>query len=83
MKDLRWLSRMQYWAGDRAAAERSAAEAIAVLEAAGDRRLLALALSNQSQLTCWPSAPPTVSRSASAPSLWPASWATPRSCPTP
>ena len=39
-----------YWAGDRAAAERSAAEAIAVLEAAGDRRLLALALSNQSQL---------------------------------
>jgi len=49
-KDLRWLSRMQYWAGDRAAAERSAAEAIAVLEAAGDRRLLALALSNQSQL---------------------------------
>ena len=48
--DLRWLSRMQYWAGDRAAAERSAAEAIAVLEAAGDRRLLALALSNQSQL---------------------------------
>jgi DNA-binding CsgD family transcriptional regulator/energy-coupling factor transporter ATP-binding protein EcfA2 len=49
-KDLRWLSRMQYWAGDRAAAERSGAEAIAVVEAAGDRRLLALALSNQSQL---------------------------------
>jgi DNA-binding CsgD family transcriptional regulator/tetratricopeptide (TPR) repeat protein/energy-coupling factor transporter ATP-binding protein EcfA2 len=48
--DLRWLSRMQYWAGDRAAAQRSAAEAIAVLEPAGDRRLLALALSNQSQL---------------------------------
>ena len=48
--DLRWLSRMQYWAGDRAAAERSGAEAIAVLEAAGDRRLLALALSNQAQL---------------------------------
>ena len=48
--DLRWLSRMQYWAGDRAAAERSAAEAIAVVEAAGDRRLLALALSNQAQL---------------------------------
>jgi DNA-binding CsgD family transcriptional regulator/energy-coupling factor transporter ATP-binding protein EcfA2 len=48
--DLRWLSRMQYWAGDRAAAERSGAEAIAVLEATGDRRLLALALSNQSQL---------------------------------
>jgi DNA-binding CsgD family transcriptional regulator len=48
--DLRWLSRMQWWAGDRAAAERSGAEAIAVLEAVGDRRLLALALSNQSQL---------------------------------
>jgi hypothetical protein len=41
---------MQYRAGDRAAAERSGAEAIAVVEAAGDRRLLALALSNQSQL---------------------------------
>jgi DNA-binding CsgD family transcriptional regulator/energy-coupling factor transporter ATP-binding protein EcfA2 len=48
--DLRWLSRMQWWAGDRAAAERAAAEAIAVLEPAGDRRLLALALSNQAQL---------------------------------
>jgi DNA-binding CsgD family transcriptional regulator len=48
--DLRWLSRMQWWAGDRAAAERTGAEAIAVLEAAGDRRLLALALSNQAQL---------------------------------
>ena len=39
-----------WWAGDRAAAEHAGAEAIAVLEAAGDRRLLALALSNQSQL---------------------------------
>jgi DNA-binding CsgD family transcriptional regulator/energy-coupling factor transporter ATP-binding protein EcfA2 len=48
--DLRWLSRMAWWAGDRAAAEQAAAEAIAVLEPAGDRRLLALALSNQSQL---------------------------------
>jgi DNA-binding CsgD family transcriptional regulator len=48
--DLRWLSRMAYWAGDRAAAEQAAGEAIAVLESAGDRRLLALALSNQSQL---------------------------------
>jgi DNA-binding CsgD family transcriptional regulator/energy-coupling factor transporter ATP-binding protein EcfA2 len=48
--DLRWLSRMEWWAGDRAAAEQAGAEAIAVLEAAGDRRLLALALSNQSQL---------------------------------
>jgi hypothetical protein len=41
---------MAWWAGDRAAAERAAKEAIAVLEPAGDRRLLALALSNQSQL---------------------------------
>jgi len=48
--DLRWLSRMHWWAGDRAAAERAATEAIAVLEPAGDRRLLALALSNQAQL---------------------------------
>jgi DNA-binding CsgD family transcriptional regulator/energy-coupling factor transporter ATP-binding protein EcfA2 len=48
--DLRWLSRMQWWAGDRAAAEQAGAEAIAVLEPAGDRRLLALALSNQSHL---------------------------------
>jgi DNA-binding CsgD family transcriptional regulator len=48
--DLRWLSRMAWWAGDRATAEQAAAEAIAVLEPAGDRRLLALALSNQSQL---------------------------------
>jgi DNA-binding CsgD family transcriptional regulator len=48
--DLRWLSRMAYWAGDRATAEQAAGEAIAVLESAGDRRLLALALSNQSQL---------------------------------
>ena len=48
--DLRWLSRMHRAAGERAAAERSGAEAIAVLEAAGDRRLLALALSNQAQL---------------------------------
>jgi DNA-binding CsgD family transcriptional regulator/energy-coupling factor transporter ATP-binding protein EcfA2 len=48
--DLRWLSRMQWWAGDRTAAEHAAAEAIAVLEPTGDRRLLALALSNQSQL---------------------------------
>ena len=48
--DLRWLSRMQWWAGDRAAAEHAATEAIAVLEPAGDRRLLALALSNQAHL---------------------------------
>ncbi len=49
-RGLRWLSRMHWWTGDRTAAEHAAAEAIAVLEPAGDRRLLALALSNQSQL---------------------------------
>lgn len=47
---LRWLSRMSWWAGDRPAAERAAAEASAVLETAGEQRLLALALSNESQL---------------------------------
>jgi len=47
---LRWLSRMHWWAGARAKAEASGAEAIEVLEAAADERALALALSNQSQL---------------------------------
>ena len=47
---LRWLSRMYWWAGQRAAAEQAGLEAVAVLEQADDRRLLALALSNQSQL---------------------------------
>jgi DNA-binding CsgD family transcriptional regulator/tetratricopeptide (TPR) repeat protein len=47
---LRWLSRTQWWAGDRPAAENSGREAVEVLERAGDARLLALALSNQSQL---------------------------------
>src|SRR5437762_12849023 len=37
-------------AGDRANAEQAGREAISVLERAGDRRLLALALSNESQL---------------------------------
>jgi DNA-binding CsgD family transcriptional regulator/tetratricopeptide (TPR) repeat protein len=48
---LRWLSRMQWWAGNRGAAEQSGREAVEVLEPAGDDRLLALALSNQSQLS--------------------------------
>ena len=48
---LRWLSRMHWWAGDRARAERAGAEAVEVLEAAGPPRLLALALSNMSQLS--------------------------------
>ncbi|MEV6167169.1 AAA family ATPase [Streptomyces sp. NPDC051954] len=48
--DLRWLSRIQWWAGDPEQAQAAAREAIAVLEHAGDDRLLALALSNTSQL---------------------------------
>jgi DNA-binding CsgD family transcriptional regulator/tetratricopeptide (TPR) repeat protein len=47
---LRWLSRIEWWCGHRPAAERACAEAIAVLENAGDVRLLAMAYSNQSQL---------------------------------
>jgi DNA-binding CsgD family transcriptional regulator/tetratricopeptide (TPR) repeat protein len=47
---LRWLSRMHWWAGDRAGAEQAGAEAVEVLESAGSPRLLALALSNMSQL---------------------------------
>ncbi|WP_406481503.1 AAA family ATPase [Streptomyces sp. NBC_01615] len=48
--DLRWLSRIHWWAGDAEEAREAAREAIAVLEEAGDDRLLALALSNTSQL---------------------------------
>jgi len=47
---LRWLARMQWWAGDREEAEQAAREAVQVLEWAGDKRQLALALSYQSQL---------------------------------
>jgi tetratricopeptide (TPR) repeat protein len=47
---LRWLSRMQWWNGDRPAAEASAREAVAVIEPLGDERLLALTYSNQVQL---------------------------------
>jgi DNA-binding CsgD family transcriptional regulator len=47
---LRWLSRMQWWSGERGPAEQAGREAVEVLEKAGDTRLLALALSNQSQL---------------------------------
>jgi DNA-binding CsgD family transcriptional regulator/tetratricopeptide (TPR) repeat protein len=47
---LRWLSRIWWMAGDRTNAEQAGREAIGVLERAGDRRLLALALSNESQL---------------------------------
>ncbi|MGQ4386910.1 ATP-binding protein [Streptomyces sp. SAS_270] len=48
--DLRWLSRIHWWAGDAEQAREAAREAITVLEPAGDDRLLALALSNTSQL---------------------------------
>ncbi|MER5385619.1 AAA family ATPase [Streptomyces sp. NPDC002688] len=48
--DLRWLSRIHWWAGDAGEARAAAREAISVLEDAGDDRLLALALSNTSQL---------------------------------
>lgn len=48
--DLRWLSRIHWWAGHATEAQDAAKEAIAVLEHAGDDRLLALALSNTAQL---------------------------------
>jgi hypothetical protein len=47
---LRWLSRIQWGCGNRSAAERAGTEAVAVLENAGDGRLLAMAYSNQAQL---------------------------------
>jgi DNA-binding CsgD family transcriptional regulator/tetratricopeptide (TPR) repeat protein len=48
---LRWLSRMQWWEGDTVAAEASAQEAIAILEAgAPDTATLALAYSAHAQL---------------------------------
>ncbi|MFE3032762.1 ATP-binding protein [Streptomyces canus] len=48
--DLRWLSRIHWWAGNADQAQEAAREAVAVLEHAGDDRLLALAVSNTSQL---------------------------------
>ncbi|GAA2304901.1 AAA family ATPase [Streptomyces kunmingensis] len=48
--DLRWLSRIHWWAGDADAAQAAAREALTVLEQAGDEGLLALALSNTAQL---------------------------------
>jgi DNA-binding CsgD family transcriptional regulator/tetratricopeptide (TPR) repeat protein/energy-coupling factor transporter ATP-binding protein EcfA2 len=47
---LRWLSRIEWWSGHRAAAEEAGQEAIEVLEHAGDPRLLAMAYSNRAQL---------------------------------
>ncbi|WP_030661169.1 ATP-binding protein [Streptomyces cellulosae] len=48
--DLRWLSRIHWWAGDAEHAQEAAREAVTVLEHAGDDRLLALAHSNTAQL---------------------------------
>ncbi|NEB00830.1 AAA family ATPase [Streptomyces sp. SID13726] len=48
--DLRWLSRIHWWAGNADQAQDAAREAVAVLEHAGDDRLLALAVSNTAQL---------------------------------
>lgn len=47
---LRWLSRMRWWNGERAAAEEAAARAIEVLEPLGPSHDLAMAYSNRSQL---------------------------------
>nr|WP_233507046.1 LuxR C-terminal-related transcriptional regulator [Jiangella anatolica] len=47
---LSWLARMQWWGGNRQAAERTAAEAIEVLGRLGPSRELARAYSHQSQL---------------------------------
>lgn len=49
-ENLRWLSRLHWWAGRRAEAEEAAGQAIAVLEPAGNSRELAMAYSNQGQL---------------------------------
>ena len=48
--NLRWLSRLHWWTGRRADAERAAAEAIDVLEPLPPSRELAMAYSNRSQL---------------------------------
>ncbi len=47
---LRWLSRMHWNTGDRTGAERAGGQAMAAAERAGEPGLLALTLSNQSQL---------------------------------
>jgi DNA-binding CsgD family transcriptional regulator/tetratricopeptide (TPR) repeat protein len=47
---LRWLSRIHWQAGDRAAAEAAAAEAVEQLERFPESRELAMALSNRAQL---------------------------------
>lgn len=47
---LRWLSRICWWAGDPDGAQAAADEAVAILSATGDDRLLAMAVSNKAQL---------------------------------
>ena len=49
-RSLRWLSRLNWYLGDNAAAERFAAEAVAALEALPPERELAMAYSNMAQL---------------------------------
>lgn len=49
-RNLRWLSRLRWFLGDKAAAERYAADAIAALEALPPGRELAMAYSNLAQL---------------------------------
>lgn len=78
---LRWLARMQWWAGDREEAVQAVREAVQVLEWAGDKRQLALALSCQSQLYMLATRPGRASPAASVPSRWPArsaTWPSPR-----
>lgn len=48
--NLRWLSRIAWYAGQKAAAQQYAAEAISTLEALGPGRELAFAYSNRAQL---------------------------------
>ena len=49
-EDLRWLSRILWWAGEGAEAAAAADQAIAVLESLPESRELAMALSGRSQL---------------------------------
>jgi len=48
--DLRWLARLEWWAGDGSAAAEAADRAVALLEAFPDSRELGMALSARSQL---------------------------------
>ena len=76
---LRWLSRMHWLAGDRARAEQAAGQAVEVLEPAGPPRLLALALSNVSQLAMLAHRGAESVEFGGAPWFWPARPGTPGS----